>query len=102
MTTPNLQAGESADIRGQKTRLRPMRPDGAPLFYGWATDPEVQPFWGGHDRCQSLGRTLRDRGLTTATPPTAAAATAPTPSAPSSASSARASHASPTGLTGAG
>ena len=50
MTTPNLQAGESADIRGQKTRLRPMRPDEATLFYGWATDPEVQPFWGGHDR----------------------------------------------------
>lgn len=85
MTTPNLHAVESADIRGQKTRLRPMRPDEAPLFYGWATDPEVQPFWGGHDRYQSLDGFLRD--------------CAPTRR---SASCARASRASPTGLTGAG
>ncbi len=60
MTTPNLHAVESADIRGQKTRLRPLRPDEAPLFYGWATDPEVQPFWGGHGRYQSLDGFLRD------------------------------------------
>jgi RimJ/RimL family protein N-acetyltransferase len=54
VTTPNLQAVESADIHGQKTRLRPMRPDEAPLFYRWATDPEVQPFWGGRDHYKSL------------------------------------------------
>ena len=38
---------EFADIRGLKTSLRPMRPDEAALFHAWATDPDVEPFWGG-------------------------------------------------------
>ena len=42
-----LDAIEFADIRGLKTSLRPMRPDEAALFHAWATDPEVEPFWGG-------------------------------------------------------
>ena len=56
MTTPDLRldAIETADIRGRKTRLRPMRPAEAPLFYAWASDPEVQPFWGEGDRYNSL------------------------------------------------
>jgi RimJ/RimL family protein N-acetyltransferase len=56
MTEPTLRldAVDSADIRGQKTRLRPMRPDEAPLFYKWATDREVQPFWGEADHYDSL------------------------------------------------
>ena len=42
-----LDAVESADIRGRMTRIRPMRPDQAALFHAWATDPEVEPYWGG-------------------------------------------------------
>jgi ribosomal-protein-alanine N-acetyltransferase len=62
MTAPalRLDAVESADIRGQKTRLRPMLQDEAPLFYEWATDPEVQPFWGGRDHYKDLDGFLRD------------------------------------------
>jgi len=39
MTVPALplDAVESAEIRGAKTHLRPMRPDEAPRFYTWAT-----------------------------------------------------------------
>lgn len=62
MTAPalRLDAVECADIRGHKTCLRPMRPDEAPLFYEWATDPEVQPFWGGRDRYTDLDAFLQD------------------------------------------
>ena len=61
MTAPalRLDAVECADIRGHKTRLRPMRPDEAPLFYAWATDPEVQPFWGERDHYDSFDGFLR-------------------------------------------
>ena len=37
-----------------------MRPDEAPLFYEWATDPEVQPFWGGRDHYGDLDGFLSD------------------------------------------
>jgi ribosomal-protein-alanine N-acetyltransferase len=62
MTTPalRLDAIESADIHGRKTRLRPMRADEAPSFYEWATDPEVQPFWGGRDHYKDLDGFLHD------------------------------------------
>jgi ribosomal-protein-alanine N-acetyltransferase len=61
MTPPalRLDAVEGADIRGHKTRLRPMRPDEAPLFYEWATDPEVQPFWGEADHYSDFDGFLR-------------------------------------------
>ena len=61
MTEPalRLDAVDSADIRGQKTRIRPMRPDEAPLFYQWAIDPEVQPFWGERDHYDSFDGFLR-------------------------------------------
>ena len=55
-----LDAVECADIRGHKTRLRPMRADEAPLFYEWATDPEVQPFWGGRGRYKGFDDFLHD------------------------------------------
>lgn len=62
MTAPalRLEAVESADIRGRKTRLRPMRADEAPLFYEWVTDPDVQPFWGGRGHYKSLEDFLED------------------------------------------
>lgn len=62
MTTPilRLDAVDYADIRGRKTRLRPMRGDEAPLFYEWAADPDVQPFWGGRDHYKDLDGFLRD------------------------------------------
>jgi RimJ/RimL family protein N-acetyltransferase len=62
MSTPavRLDAVECADIRGHKTRLRPMRAGEAPLFYEWATDPEVQPFWGGRGHYRDLDGFLRD------------------------------------------
>lgn len=44
-----LDAFHSADIRGAKTRIRPMRPDEADRLYVWACDSDVQPFWGGRD-----------------------------------------------------
>jgi RimJ/RimL family protein N-acetyltransferase len=56
-----LEAVESADVRGEMTRLRPMRPDEAPQFYAWATDPEVQPFWGGRDHYTDLDDFVSDR-----------------------------------------
>ena len=62
MTAPalRLDAVESADIRGHKTRLRPMRPDEAPLLYEWAIDSEVQLFLGGRGRYKDLDDFLRD------------------------------------------
>ena len=54
-----LNAIESADIGGRKTHLRPMRADEAPLFYEWASDPEVQPFWGEGGHYDSLEGFLR-------------------------------------------
>ncbi len=65
MTTSalRLDAVDGADIRGRKTRIRPMRADEAPLFYEWATDPEVQPFWGGRGHYESLEDFLEDHWL---------------------------------------
>ncbi len=37
---------ESADIRGERVRLRPMRLDEVPMLHEWSLDPEVRPFWG--------------------------------------------------------
>ncbi len=61
MTTPalHLNAVERADIRGRKTRIRPMRPDEAPMVYGWTADPDVRPFWGGSDHYNDLDDFLR-------------------------------------------
>ena len=56
----NLEAIESADCRGEKTFIRPMRPDEAHTLYLWATDPDVAPFWGGKDRYKSLEEFLDD------------------------------------------
>ena len=49
MTTATVRtdAIETADVRGARTRLRPMRPDEAPTFHGWLSDPDVAPWWGG-------------------------------------------------------
>lgn len=54
-----LDAVERADIRGLKTHLRPMRRDEAPRFYEWATDPEVEPFWGEADHYKDFDGFLR-------------------------------------------
>ncbi len=61
MTTPtlHLNAVESADIRGEKTCIRPMRPDEAPTVYAWTADPDVHPFWGGSDHYKDLDDFLR-------------------------------------------
>lgn len=52
--TLNLDAVNSAHIRGARTRLRPMRPHEAPLLYGWAKDPDVHPYWGPLDHHETL------------------------------------------------
>ena len=57
--TLHLAAVESADIRGRKTRSRPMRPDEAPMVYGWTTDRDVHPFWGGSDHYKDMDDFLR-------------------------------------------
>jgi ribosomal-protein-alanine N-acetyltransferase len=49
-----LDAVNTADVRGRKVRIRPMRPDEAAVVYSWVTDPEVQPFWGGSDHHKDL------------------------------------------------
>lgn len=54
-----LDAVQSADIRGARTRIRPMRPDEAPLLFAWTRDPDVAPFWGGHDHYADLDDFLR-------------------------------------------
>ncbi len=61
MTTPtlHLDAVEKADIRGEKTRIRPMRSDEAPMVYAWTSDPDVHPFWGGSDHYKDLDDFLR-------------------------------------------
>jgi RimJ/RimL family protein N-acetyltransferase len=41
-----LDAADSADIQGEKTRLRPMRLDEARKLHEWSLDPDVRPFWG--------------------------------------------------------
>lgn len=41
-----LDTISSADIRGARTRLRPMRLGEAPKLHEWSLDPEVRPFWG--------------------------------------------------------
>ena len=55
-TTPvlRLDAVESADICGRKTRIRPMAANELARVYGWINDPDVQPFWGGSDHHGSL------------------------------------------------
>jgi ribosomal-protein-alanine N-acetyltransferase len=46
MEPPALDVIESADIRGDKTRLRPTRLDEVPKLHKWSLDPDVRPFWG--------------------------------------------------------
>jgi RimJ/RimL family protein N-acetyltransferase len=56
----SLDVVESADIRGRKTRIRPMRANEAPMVFAWIHDPDVAPFWGGHDHNHSLDEFLAD------------------------------------------
>ena len=49
-----LEVIEPARVRGEKTLLRPMRPEETELAYSWATRPEVEPFWGGRGYYHSL------------------------------------------------
>ena len=55
----NLDAINSADIRGEKTCIRPMRLDEASLLYPWTLDPDVRPFWGTDSRYEDLDDFLR-------------------------------------------
>ena len=45
-----LEVINRADIQGEKTRIRPMRPDELLLTYEWEGDPDVQPFYGSRSR----------------------------------------------------
>ena len=56
MTAPTLrlEVVEKADIRGEKTRIRPMGPDEARMVAEWTQDPDVQPFWGGREHYRDL------------------------------------------------
>jgi RimJ/RimL family protein N-acetyltransferase len=58
--TVRLDALETADLRGRKTRIRPMRPGEAPAFHAWLSDPDVAPWWGGSDSRRSLDEFLAD------------------------------------------
>ncbi|MEX0799996.1 MAG: GNAT family protein [Dehalococcoidia bacterium] len=55
-----LDVFESADLRGELTRLRPMRPDEAPRFYQWTRDPDVAPWWAGVASARTLEEFLAD------------------------------------------
>ena len=57
--TLNLDACNSANVSGRKTRIRPMRPDEAAIVYGWTQDPDVRPFWGGSEHYSDLADYLR-------------------------------------------
>lgn len=60
-TNLNLDAINAADIRGEKTRMRPMRPDEAAIIHSWNNDPDVYQFWGSYDyRYKSLDEFLAD------------------------------------------
>ena len=55
----NLDACNSANVCGRKTRIRPMRPDEAAIVYPWTQDPDVHPFWGATDHYADLDDFLR-------------------------------------------
>ena len=59
MRSLNLTGANTADIRGEKTRTRPMRPDEAALVYPWTLDPDVNRFWGAGEHYDDVDDFLR-------------------------------------------